>query len=251
MYIIKSSTEMKLKPIDTSTLETECLFGENVQILEEHFDWVYCKLLTDSYLGWLKKENLGFFKKSTHRVISNRTFVYFNNEVKSKCYNYIPIGSLISVKKIRDDWAEIYLSNKQNYKTAFIPSKDIVIINSKVSDWVSTAEGLLGTPYKWGGRDSLGLDCSALLQLSYQTYGENIPRNTSDQLNINKEIITNLRKLNRGFVVFWEGHVSIMTDNVNCIHANAFHMKTIIEPLEVVMDRMKNDYKIVKIMNFN
>ena len=31
---------------------------------------------------------------------------------------------------------------------------------------------LINTPYKWGGRDTIGIDCSALLQLSYENYGE-------------------------------------------------------------------------------
>ena len=67
-----------------------------------------------------------------------------------------------------------------------MPSNHIVEIHHKVKDWVATAQKLEGTPYKWGGRDTIGIDCSALLQLSYQTYGEIIPRNTSEQIKLKK-----------------------------------------------------------------
>ena len=134
---------------------------------------------------------------------------------------------------------------------AFVPRKHIIEIGYKIDDWVSTAEKLIGTPYLWGGRNSIGLDCSALLQLSYQTYGENIPRNSFDQSLLNKEKIKNNETLKRGFTIFWKGHVGIMLDETNCIHANAFHMEVTKEPLVDILERTEKDNPIIKIMNFN
>ena len=54
MYIIQSSTQMKTNPTESSSLETECLFGEKVEIIDEYLDWIYCKLETDNYCGWIK-----------------------------------------------------------------------------------------------------------------------------------------------------------------------------------------------------
>ena len=56
MNIINSSVAMRSEPFESSALETECLFGERVDIIEEHLDWVYCKLRTDNYCGWIKKK---------------------------------------------------------------------------------------------------------------------------------------------------------------------------------------------------
>ena len=251
MNIINSSVFMKSKPTQTSSLETECLFGETVQILDKHFDWVYCKLETDNYFGWIKKEGLGKFKKPTHRVLVKRSFIYINQTAKSNSLLYLPMGARVLVKKIRLDWAEIGFYYNNKIQTGYVPTKHIVKLNHKVEDWVKVAQLLEGTPYKWGGRDTIGLDCSALLQLAYQTYGEIIPRNTSEQIQLNKRNIKDINDLKRGCVIFWKGHVGIMIDSLNCIHANAFHMKTKIEPLLQIIKRIGKDSNIIKMMDFN
>ncbi len=251
MRVIKPSIPMRSEPKQTAELETECLFGETLTILEKHFDWYRCKLLTDNYIGWVQKRNLGKMLKSTHRVISKRTFLYKDNDVKLGCINHLPLGSQVSVKRIYKGWAKIHLFENSIYEYAYIPSNHIIKIGKKISDWVSIAEKMIGTPYVWGGRNSMGLDCSALLQLSYQTYGENIPRNSIDQSLLNKELIKDKNSLKRGFAVFWKGHVGIMADKINCIHANAFHMEITKEPLLDIISRTNGDDPIIKIMNFN
>ena len=250
MNVINSSILMKSEPSEDSPLETECLFGEKVEILDENLDWVYCKVNTDSYHGWVKKNGLGKTKKTTHRVISNRSFVYADKNAKSNHLLYLPLGAQLVIDNIQSEWAEINLYNNKT-QVGFVPSKHIVSLDHRVKDWVAIAELSLGTPYKWGGRDTIGIDCSALLQLSYQTYGEDIPRNTSQEVKLKKKHIRNVDDLKRGCVVFWKGHVGIMIDKFNCIHANAFHMQTKIEPLNQIINRIGKDFDITKMMDFN
>ena len=251
MNVIKPSIPMRTDPDETSSLETECLFGETVTILDNYLDWYYCKLLTDNYCGWVQKKYFGEIIKSSHRVVSSRSYLFKDNDIKSGCINYLPLGSQIYVNDFDDFWAKVYLGNNTNQKFAYIPRKHLIKNGDKIDDWVITAEKLIGTPYVWGGRDSMGLDCSALLQLSYQTYGENIPRNSTDQLLLNKEIIKNNEKLKRGFTIFWKRHVGIMVNETCCIHANAFHMEVSKEPLENILERAGKNNPIIKIMNFN
>ncbi len=251
MNVIKPSVPMRSKPDQTSSLETECLFGETITILDNYLDWYYCKLLTDNYCGWVQKKFFGEIIKSSHRVISNRSYLFKDNNIKSGYINYLPLGSQIYVNDFDYFWAKVFLGNNTKQKFAYIPRKHIVKKEDKIDDWVITAEKLIGTPYVWGGRDSMGLDCSALLQLSYQTYGENIPRNSTEQSLLNKEIIKKNETLKRGFTVFWKGHVGIMVDETYCIHANAFHMEVSKEPLVNISDRAGKNNPIIKIMNFN
>ena len=249
MNVMKPSIPMRSKPDQISSLETECLFGETIEILDKHSHWVYCKSVGDNYHGWVKGKSLGKFHNCTHRVIANRTFVYKEKNPKSQCIQYLPLGSKLFVNHIWSDWAEIFLYHYN--MTAFVPSRDIVSIDHKLKDWVKISEQLNGTPYKWGGRDSLGIDCSSLLQLSYETSGNIIPRNTNEQVNLNKKEVLDFNDVERGHVIFWKGHVGIMIDKINCIHANAYHMKTTIEPIADIIYRMRKEYDIIKIMDFN
>ena len=251
MKVIKPSIPMRSEPNEISELETECLFGETLEVLDKHFNWYYCKLLTDNYIGWVQKKNLGNIPSCSHRVISNRTFLFKDVDVKSGYIDYLPLGAQVCVKDIYNKWAKVYMFDDCVHKYAYVPSNHLIKIDQTIDDWVSIAENLIGTPYVWGGRNSIGLDCSALLQLSYQTYGENIPRNSIDQSLLNKEIINEKDHLKRGHAVFWKGHVGIMTDEKNCIHANAFHMKVTTEPLFDIISRTKKNNPIVKFMNFN
>jgi len=250
MIVINSSILMKSKPSYESPLETECLFGEEVEIIDKRLDWFLCRLNTDNYCGWVKKTGLGKLINPTHRVVVPRSFVYTDKNPKSKCLLYLPLGAKLLIINIESEWAKVRLNSHQT-KFGYIPISHIVCLDHRVKDWVGIAELLFGTPYKWGGRDSMGIDCSALLQLSYQTYGENIPRNTSEQVKLKKKIIRDIKDLKRGCVVFWKGHVGIMIDKLNCIHANAYHMKTVTEPLIDIIDRMDKDHQIVKMMDFN
>ena len=238
---------MKSKPTEISSLETECLFGEKVEIIDEQLDWVYCKLTTDNYCGWIRKEGLGILENPTHRVLVKRSFIYVDKNPKSNTFFYLPMGAQISVKKIISEWAHIIFYYCNELRTGYVPSKHIVNLHHKVKDWVEVAQRLEGTPYKWGGRDTIGIDCSALLQLSYQTYGEYIPRNTSQQILLKKKNIKNICDLKRGCVIFWKGHVGIMVDNLNCIHANAFHMQTKTEPFQTI-ERIGEDLNKIKMM---
>ena len=160
------------------------------------------------------------------------------------------MGANLIVKNIQSVWAEVKLQGNKR-PVGYVPIKHIVNLDHTVKDWVKTAQLLEGTPYKWGGRDTVGIDCSALLQLSYQTFGKSIPRNTSQQIQLKKKNIHNINDLKRGCVVFWEGHVAIMINKLNCIHANAFHMNVKTELLTAVINRMGKNCNIIKMMDFN
>ena len=131
MNIIKPSITMRLEPSEDSPLETECLFGETVEVIEEFSGWAYCRLTTDNYYGWIKKNGIGELKEPTHRVNAIRTFVYVDKDPKSICINYLPMCAKLVIGKIDHDWAEIFLSKNDSYKIAYVPTKHIIRLENK------------------------------------------------------------------------------------------------------------------------
>ena len=105
------------------------------------------------------------------------------------------------------------------------------------ADPVETALRFLGTPYLWGGRDSLGIDCSGLVQQALYAAGRTCPRDTDLQAQLGVDV--DARELQRGDLVFWRGHVGMMIDAERLLHANAHHMAVAIEPLAEAVARIE------------
>ena len=48
--------------------------------------------------------------------------------------------------------------------------------------------------------------------------------------------------LKRGDLIFWPGHVGVMTDGGTFLHANGHHMATVAEPFERAAKRIEHQY---------
>ena len=236
------------KKNNTFNLETEGLFGESFQIIKIENKFCYGKLLTDNYLGWMKLQDLGELPQASHRVIAIRTIVYKCNDIKSKSFFYLPLGSQVKIISKNKQWAKITLNSTSN-TYGFIPLKHLTPISSQVLDWVKIAESLMKTPYKWGGRDSISIDCSSLVQLSLQAGGISIPRNSSQQKLFGKLEPIDINEFKRGNLMFWDGHVGILISKDKIIHSNAFHMMVSIENLSTVFKRLGNPSNTLKLIN--
>lgn len=240
--IIVPSAQIFKQPKKHSEITSEALYGEDIELLRSEGAYSYIKLLNDNYFGWIKSDKFSVIPKRSHRIINLRTLVNNKADIKAHCISYLPMGSQIKVSKFYKDWVQILFHKKDKTISGFIQKKHIVPIKNKKLDWVKYAEQMVGTPYKWGGRDTMGIDCSALVQLSLQTAGVKYPRDTSDQVKFSQQREIILKNCKRGSIVFWKGHVGVFINEKSIIHANAFHLNTTIEDFYVVNRRIKKTY---------
>src|SRR5262249_28129614 len=120
----------------------------------------------------------------------------------------------------------------------YVPTRHLAPIDSREPDFVAVAERFVSTPYLWGGKTSLGLDCSGLVQVALTACGIASPRDTDMQEAALGEAVTDGPR-RRGDLIFWKGHVAIARDAATMIHANAFHMAVAIEPIEQAIARIR------------
>jgi cell wall-associated NlpC family hydrolase len=110
-----------------------------------------------------------------------------------------------------------------------------------VEDFVAVAEHFVGTPYLWGGKSSFGIDCSGLVQIALNAAGTGCPRDSDMQQDGLGRALNPVesKKLQRGDLIFWNGHVAIARDADSIVHANAHHMATAIENTGNAIARIK------------
>ncbi|HSK39666.1 MAG TPA: NlpC/P60 family protein, partial [Arenibaculum sp.] len=117
---------------------------------------------------------------------------------------------------------------------------------SPAHDPVATALSFLGTPYLWGGRSSLGIDCSGLVQIALSMANVRAPRDSDMQRDAIGTLVSGAEggdgagtgiEPRRGDVVGFPGHIGLMLDGERLVHATAFTLSVCIEPLADVARR--------------
>jgi cell wall-associated NlpC family hydrolase len=225
---------LRREPRSNAPLDTEALFGEAVTVYENDAEgWSWVQLKDDSYVGYMPTEALGpDLAQPTHRIDALRTFLYPTPSIKEPPLNALSFGSTIAVtgedgKFLRTD-------------DGFIFAMHAKPLDETENDYADTASRYVGIPYLWGGKSSLGIDCSGLVQTALKAAGIACPRDTSMQVNELGSSIAfddRLLGLQRGDFVFWKGHVGIMLDAETLVHANGHFMEVVSEPLRMARDR--------------
>jgi cell wall-associated NlpC family hydrolase len=234
--VIDAIAPLRERPAADAMLSTQALKGERVTIYDrndEGFAWG--QLNGDGYVGWIPDAALAKpVSAPTHKVTALRTFAFPGPSIKLPPVETLSIGARITV--VRDNGA-FAVTDEGRY----LPRGHVGGIDAMEMDFVAVAERFIGTPYLWGGKSSLGVDCSGLVQLSLTAAGTGCPRDSDMQQDgLGRELsAAEMKHLKRGDLIFWKGHVAIVRDASTIVHANAHHMATVIENTHDAIARIK------------
>jgi cell wall-associated NlpC family hydrolase len=203
-------------------IDTQLLLGEDVSVFERKDGWCWVKADCDGYVGYVKEAALGDAGEvATHIVVPQRTLLYPQPELRKPHVGVLSMGSRIRVSaeaEVRGNRYVVLEDGTAIYATHVKP-----LGYNDGGDYVDVAARFMETPYLWGGRSGLGIDCSGLVQLSMRMTGRPAPRDTDMQAKGLGQPIER-EELVRGDLVFWKGHVAIMEDPDTIIHANGHTM---------------------------
>jgi cell wall-associated NlpC family hydrolase len=223
-------------PRSDAPLLTQALKGERVTIYDRNSEgFAWGQLNGDGYVGWLP--DVALTKPSavpTHKVTALRTFAFPGPSIKLPPVETLPLGARLNVT--REDG--VFAVTREGWH---LPRRHVSGIDALENDFVAVAERFVGTPYLWGGKSSLGIDCSGLVQVALTAAGTGCPRDSDmQQEGLGRELsAAEAKKLQRGDLIFWKGHVAIVRDATTIVHANAHQMATVIENTAEAIARIK------------
>jgi cell wall-associated NlpC family hydrolase len=234
--IIVSIAPLRCAPSPDAQLATQALKGERATIYERNAEgWAWGQLSSDGYVGWLPDRALARPAwKPTHKITALRSFAFPGPSIKLPPAETLVMGASIAV--LRDEGP--FAVTREGW---YLPRQHVGPLGSHAADFVAVAEQFVGTPYLWGGKSSLGVDCSGLVQVSLNAAGIGCPRDSDMQEEGLGRALgpAEANKLKRGDLIFWKGHVAIVRDNNTIVHANAHHMQTVIENARDAIARIK------------
>jgi cell wall-associated NlpC family hydrolase len=232
--VIDPQAPVRRSPSPDAALDTEALKGERVLVEETSPEgWCRGRLEADGYTGWLPTNALAApGPAATHKVAAPRTLVFPGPSIKLPPLEGLSLGCRLGVARFEEPFAV-------THSGGYVPTRHLARLDTFAPDMVAIAEAFLHVPYLWGGKTSLGLDCSALVQVALTACGVPCPRDSSMQeAALGAALARDLSALRRGDLLFWKGHVAIVSDPGTLIHANAFHMAVAIEPIGEAIARI-------------
>ena len=213
-------------PSLSGRLETQLLRGEMFTVYDEAGGWLWGQNVSDLYVGYARADGFAAaIEMMTHRVCALRTIIFPAPDIKAQPHEFLSLNAKVCVKAIDGRFASLEGGG-------FVIAAHLAPLAGRAPDWVAVAEMFLHTPYLWGGKDSFGVDCSGLVQASLEAGGIAAPRDSDMQeAALGSAVAFDSAALKRGDLVFWQGHVGIMADWRDLVHASGHHMRVVIEPL--------------------
>ncbi len=224
-------TEIHAEAHATSMPVSALMHGEEFAVLDIAGEWAWGYCLHDDYLGYLRFAELGDDFTATHIVSAPATLKVALPNIKAPVLARYPMGAQIVCGGVSECGKFLACED------GFVAVAHVSEMGKVAGTPADLAESLVGTPYSWGGRSGDAIDCSGLVQLVFGLKGVAAPRDADMQQASFGAELGQGEALQRGDLVFFPGHVGIMADGENLIHANAAAMAVSVEPLSAATAR--------------
>ena len=227
-----AAADIRKAPDAEARLEDQLQFGELFDVLEVKGGWAWGQARRDGYVGFVPEAALApAGPRPSHRVRALAAFGFSEPDLKSPPVTLLSVNALVCAGAVDGRFVNAG-------EAGWIFAAALSPIGEFEADPAAVAERFIGSPYLWGGRTRLGLDCSGLVQQAFYACGRGCPRDADQQMAAFTGA-ADPAALERGDLVFWPGHVAMMVDGARMIHSDAHHMCVGVEPLAEAIARIE------------
>ena len=224
------------KPSSKAEVSSQILYGEKFKILSKTKAWFKIKTSFDNYIGYIKKNKFNQNFEPNYKIYKLRSRIFKKKKNKFlPTNNFLYFASGISFKNKH----KIFIEFEKN---RWIKKNDLKKIDHNEKDFVKIFKSFLGTKYLWGGKTSKGIDCSALIQIYFYYNRVYFPRDSKEQIKFCKKKLQ--KKMSKGDIIFWKGHVGICINYSKFIHAYGPKKKVIIMSTNNVIKLIQKTVKL-------
>ena len=225
------------KPSIKSEVSSQILYGEKFKILLKKKNWIKIKTNFDNYVGFIKKEKFNNKFIPSRKIFKLKSSIYKKKQGKFlQTSQFLYFATRISIKNTVSDFIEFE-------KNKWIKKKDVKKIDYYEKNYIKILKLFLNSKYKWGGKSSKGIDCSALIQIYFYYNNVFFPRDSIDQIKFCKK--KNNSKFSKGDIIFWKGHVGLCINKHQFIHAYGPRKKVLIMPITFTIKLIEKTAKLV------
>lgn len=212
--------------------DRQLLRGAQVRVIDEQTDHAFVQAQADGYCGWVLADALCADRPMTHRVRAMATHLYTRPDLKSPETARLSLNSQLVLGVGSGDFLQSDCGH-------WVPSAHVTPISELARDPITVARQFLGVPYLWGGNSCWGIDCSGLVQAALFACGVPCPGDSDQQLTALGHALPEQTSPECGDLLFWKGHVAWVSSPEKLLHATAFGMSVVEEPLLAACARIK------------
>lgn len=220
--------------------DRQMLFGDTFLAGETKDGWVYGQAAKDEYKGCVRSEDLSSqpelqtAKYDVRHLAVRSSWGYSEPDLKSRPLIDLHMTAQLRVTDEQDGWLEFFFGERR----AYVPASHCMTSEILSECPTEAARLFLGVPYVWAGNTGFGLDCSGLVQVAFRACGHTCPADSDQQADMEGTKLTENDTLAEGDLIFWKGHVALVSRATHIIHANAHHMMVVEEPIEKAVARI-------------